>query len=123
LAQWWGPQGFTAPVCEFDARVGGAIRIHMRAPNGGIYPMKGEVREIVPPERLVFTNIALDEAGNPVIDGLTTVTFVEESGKTKLTLHTRGTALFDYAAAYLNGMDAGWTQSMDKLQEALARGI
>jgi uncharacterized protein YndB with AHSA1/START domain len=31
LAQWWGPKGFTNPVCEIDARVGGAIRIHMRA--------------------------------------------------------------------------------------------
>jgi uncharacterized protein YndB with AHSA1/START domain len=121
LAQWWGPQGFTNPVCEFDARVGGAIRIHMRAPNGAVYPMKGEVREIVPPERLVFTNIALDEAGNAVTDGLTTVTFTEENGKTTLTLHTRGAAMVEYAAAYLKGMDVGWTQSIDKLQAYLAR--
>ena len=61
-------------VCEIDARVGGAIRIHMRAPDGSIYPMKGEIREIVPPERLAFTNIALDEAGNHIIEGFTTVT-------------------------------------------------
>src|ERR1700681_2485690 len=36
-AQWWGPKGFTNPVCELDARVGGAIRIHMRAPDGVVY--------------------------------------------------------------------------------------
>jgi uncharacterized protein YndB with AHSA1/START domain len=123
LAQWWGPQGFTNPLCEFDARKGGAIRIHMRAPNGAIYPMKGEVREIVPPERLVFTNMAVDDAGNAVTDGLTTVTFTEENGKTKLTLHTRGTALVDYAAAYLKGMDAGWTQSIERLESVLAGGV
>lgn len=58
LAQWWGPQGFTNPVCEFEARLGGKIRIHMRAPDGTLYPMKGEIREIAPPERLAFTNIA-----------------------------------------------------------------
>jgi uncharacterized protein YndB with AHSA1/START domain len=32
LAQWWGPKGFTNPVCELDVRVGGAIRIHVRSP-------------------------------------------------------------------------------------------
>lgn len=70
---------------------GGAIRI--ATPDGAIYPMKGEILEIVAPERLVFTNLALDAGGNPVTDGLTTVTFAEEGGKTKLTLHTRGVAL------------------------------
>jgi uncharacterized protein YndB with AHSA1/START domain len=121
LAHWWGPQGFTNPVCEFDARVGGLIRIHMRAPDGAVYPMKGEVREIVPPERLVFANIAVDDSGNPIIDGLTTVTFAEANGKTTLTLHTRGAALLEYAAAYLKGMETGWTQSIDKLQAYLPR--
>jgi uncharacterized protein YndB with AHSA1/START domain len=120
IAQWWGPKGFTNPVCEFDARVGGAIRVHMRAPDGNVYPMGGEVREIVPPERLVFTNNALDADGNPIIHGFTTVTFAEEGGKTKMTLHTRGTAMTDVAAGYLKGMEAGWTMSIDKLQALLA---
>ena len=69
LAQWWGPKGFTNPVCEIDARVGGAIRIHMRSPDGSVYPMKGEFREIVPPERIVFTNIAVDARTNPLSKG------------------------------------------------------
>jgi uncharacterized protein YndB with AHSA1/START domain len=121
LAQWWGPKGFTNPVCEIDARVGGAIRIHMRSPDGGIYPMKGEIREMVPPERLVFTNLAVDAAGNAMTAGLTTVTFAEEGGKTKLTLHTRGSALVEKAIPYLQGMEYGWTQSIDKLEAMLAR--
>jgi uncharacterized protein YndB with AHSA1/START domain len=122
LAQWWGPKGFTNPVCEIDARVGGALRIHMRAPDGSIYPMKGEIREIVPPERLAFTNIAMDETGNPIIEGFTTVTFADEHGKTRLTLHTRGSAVVEKAVAYLQGMEMGWTMSIDKLQTLLARG-
>jgi uncharacterized protein YndB with AHSA1/START domain len=120
LAQWWGPKGFTNPVCEFDARVGGAIRIHMRAPDGAVYPMNGEVREIVPPKRLVFTNNALDADGNAIIEGLTTVTFAEEGGKTKLTLHTRGSAKVEIAVQYLQGMEMGWTMSIDKLAALLA---
>lgn len=121
LAQWWGPKDFTNPVCEFDARIGGAIRIHMRAPDGSIYPMKGEVREIVPPTRLAFTNIAVDEAGRHIIEGFTTVTFADEGGKTKMTLHTRGAAVAEIAVAYLQGMEMGWTMSIDKLQALLSR--
>src|SRR5262249_57658906 len=41
LAQWWGPKGFTNPVCEIEARVGEAIRIHMRSPDGSVYPDEG----------------------------------------------------------------------------------
>ena len=122
LAQWWGPKGFTNPVCEIDARVGGAIRIHMRSPDGSVYPMKGEFREIVPPERLVFTNIAVDAADKPIIEGLTTVTFIERGGKTTMTLQTRGRAVVDYAVGYLQGMEMGWSGSIDKLEILLARG-
>ena len=59
LAQWWGPKGFTNPVCEIDARPGGTLRIVMRAPDGAEHPMKGVLREVIEPERLVFTNIAI----------------------------------------------------------------
>src|ERR1700761_1318569 len=105
LAQWWGPKDFTNPVCVIDARVGGALRIHMRAPDGDFYPMKGETREILPPERLVFTNIALYADDNAIIDGFTIVTFAEENGKTRLTIHPRGSAIVENAANYLKGME------------------
>lgn len=121
LAQWWGPKGFTNPICEFEARLGGKIRIHMRAPDGMLYPMKGEIREITPPERLAFTNIAVDEAGNHILEGFTTVIFAEETGKTRMTMHTRACAVVDKAAAYLQGMEAGWTMSIDRLEDLLAR--
>ncbi len=121
LAQWWGPKGFTNPVCESDARVGGAWRIVMRSPDGVEYPCGGVYREIVKPERLVFTNNATDKDGNPILDGLTTVTLAEQGDETKLTLQTRAAALVDYAVAYLGGMEAGWTQSLERLAEKLAR--
>ena len=38
LAQWWGPHGYTNPLCELDARPGGAFRIHMCGPDGTIHP-------------------------------------------------------------------------------------
>jgi uncharacterized protein YndB with AHSA1/START domain len=92
----------------------------MRGPDGGIYPMKGVIRELIPPERLVFTNIAVDAAGNHLLEGVTTVLFDEENGKTKLTLHTGAVAVVEMAKAYLQGMELGWTQSIDKLKAYIA---
>lgn len=117
LARWWGPKCFTNPVCEVDAKPGGALRIVMRSPDGAEYPMKGVFREVVAPERLVFSNIAVDQQGNHIIEGLTTVTFADHDGKTKLTVQTGGVAMVDYAANYLQGMEAGWTQSLERLEE------
>ena len=115
VAQWWGPRGFTNPVCELDLRPGGAILIHMRSPDGIVYPMRGVFQEVVPPERLVFTSAALDSDGNPMFEVLTTVTFAEEGGKTKQILRARVIKKTAQAAPYLAGMEAGWTQTLERL--------
>lgn len=93
----------------------------MRAPNGDEHPMKGVFREVVPPSLLVFTNIAVDAEGEHLLEGLTTVTFADQGGKTKLTLQTRAIAVVEYAAVYLNGMEAGWTQSIERLAALVQR--
>jgi len=120
VAQWWGPAGFTNPVCEVDARNGGAIRIHMRAPNGVVYPMRGVFQEIDEPERLVFVTSALDEKGNSMFDILNTVTFEDQHGKTALTLQARVIQETAVAPQYLKGMEMGWTQSLDRLAAQVA---
>jgi len=119
MAQWFGPRGFTNPVCELDVRVGGSLRIVMRGPDGQDYPMKGKFREVVAPERLVFTNIATDNDGNHLLEGETTVTFTEKDGKTKLTVTSHAVGLAPIAPQMLAGMEAGWTQSIDKLEGLL----
>jgi uncharacterized protein YndB with AHSA1/START domain len=121
MAQWWGPKGFTNPVCELDARPGGAIRIHMRAPDGTVYPMSGTFREVVEPERLVFSAIAEDLEGNPLLEALTTVTFAEHGGKTTVTVHAKAVGIAPLAPQMLDGMQAGWTQSLERLAALLAR--
>ncbi len=119
VAQWWGPHGFTNPVCELDVRPGGAIRIHMRGPDGTVYPMTGVYQEIVEPTRLVFTSAALDEEGNPLFEVLHTVTFAEQGSKTTLTVKARVVKSTAEAAPYLDGMEAGWTQSLERLETHL----
>jgi len=120
LAEWWGPRGFTNPVCEVDARAGGAIRIHMRAPDGRVYPMTGRFDEIVAPERLVFTSGALADDGKPLFEVRTTVRFEDMGGKTRLTLRATVLMQTDAAAPYLAGMSEGWSQTLDRLAERVA---
>lgn len=121
LARWWGPHGFTNPVCEVDPRQGGRILIHMRGPDGVVYPMSGTFHEILAPERLVFLSTAEDEHGEAVLESLTTVTFAEHGNQqTRLTVQARAKGLKPVAAQYLQGMQAGWEQSLERLSEYAA---
>jgi uncharacterized protein YndB with AHSA1/START domain len=126
ISQWWGPKNFTNPRCEWNAQPGGSIHIDMRAPDGVIYPMSGVFHEIVELERMVFVASALDENGNSMFDVLTTVTFADyrdndQRGKTALTLQLRVLTTTARAPQHLQGMEAGWTQSLDRLTDHLAR--
>jgi len=118
----WGPKRFTNPLCEWDARVGGAIRVDMRGPDGNVYPMGGAFREIVPPERLVFTTTAyFDNESNPMLENLNSVTFEEHEGGTRMTLHVVVLKATPEAEKPLAGMKEGWSSSLDKLAELIAK--
>ena len=121
LAQWWGPKGFTNPVCTWNARPGQAIRVVMRAPNGAEFPMGGEFREVVAPERLVFTSGALDASGKLLFEFLHRVTFVERGGRTTLTVASRILRTTPGAEQYTSGFKAGMTQSLERLADRLAQ--
>ncbi len=125
LANWWGPSLFTTPVCELDVRPGGKLRIVMHGPAGTLFdvdlPTTGTFKEVDKPNRLVFTAEALpDEHGQPQLVTLDTVTFAEEGGKTEMTLHVVVLKSTPAAAGALAGMEAGWSQSLDKLVTYIA---
>jgi uncharacterized protein YndB with AHSA1/START domain len=120
VQQWWSPHGFTNPVCELDARPGGAIRIHMRGPDGTVYPMTGEYREVVEPERIVFISAALDSGGKPMFEVLTTVTLAESAGRTTLTMRAQVVKTTGQAAQHIAGIEVGWTQSLERFAKHLA---
>ena len=120
MARWFGPRTFTNPVCELDVRPGGALHIVMRAPNGTEHPMIGVFNEVIENERLVFTSTARDAKGGALLESVATVTFADQSGKTKLTVHASAVGFVSIAAQMLAGMEAGWTQSLEKLTELAA---
>jgi uncharacterized protein YndB with AHSA1/START domain len=129
LMRWWGPEGFTSPVCQVDLRVGGAYLFCMRSPEGKDYWSTGVYREIVEPERLVCTDCFADEKGNAVpashygmagdwpAELLVIVTLQERQGMTTLTLEHFG--LPEGEMSRLTA--AGWNGSFDKMARALER--
>jgi len=127
---WWGPKGFTAPYCKIDLRVGGVFHYCMRSPDGKEFWNKGIFREIISPEKIVSTMYFSDAEANtlkPQDYGMDSdfhaemqdvVTFVTvEDNKTELTLR-RNTPM---SISRKFGEDIGWSQSLDKLGEELAR--
>ena len=120
MAQWFGPKDFDNPVCELDVRPGGKLKIHMRGPDGTVYPCHGTFHEIVEPERLVFTSQAIDQDGAVLIEARNTVTFTEQGGKTAMTLHVSVVKAVGMGLQYIKGMEQGWSQSFDKLQALVA---
>ena len=105
--KWWGPDGFTAPVVELDARPGGKWRALMRSPDGKDVWQHGVYREIVPPEKVSFTFI-WDE--QPDHEMLVTVTFAERGKKTEMTFRQ---GIFK-SVEDRNGHQGGWSQSFDR---------
>ena len=127
LMKWWGPKNFTSPVCKMDFRVGGTYHWCMQSPEGQKFWTTGEFREIVPLERIVYSDSFADEKGNAVpasyygmageweMVGVVTVTFKEVNGKTTMTLTHVG-----LPSAEMEEMtSAGWNESFDKLAASL----
>lgn len=79
--RWWAPKslGFPLRSCEMDARTGGTYRLEFGKDAENTWVFFGKYIEVVPPTRIVWTN---DEGEN---GGISTVTLVEEGGKTLLT--------------------------------------
>ena len=116
VARWWGPQGFVTTYCDMDIRPGGTFRVCMRSPQGAEHWKRGVYREVVAPERLVFTFAWEDAEGKPGHQTLVTVTFVERGGRTELTLRQ---AIFETVTAR-DDHRRGWTSTLQRFAEYLA---
>ena len=116
LARWSCPRGFTMTQNHGELRVGGTFSATMRSPEGTEHRLQGVYREIVAPQRLVFTHSWLDAGGTPGPETLVTVTLSERGGRTEMTFHQAG---FDTVASR-DGHRAGWTSCFELLAELLA---
>ncbi len=134
MKHWWGPKGFTVIAANMDLRPGGTYHYCMRAPDGRTMWGRFVYREIVRAERMVLVNAFSDEAGNiarhPMsptwpLQMLSTLLFAEQDRRTALTikwspLDADETERATFAGAH-QGMQQGWTGTLDQLAEYLAK--
>ena len=116
--QWWVPKSIGVKLlsCEVDARVGGGYRLTFD--NGTAEPMAffGRYLEVTPPARLVWTNEEGDE-GTVV----TTVTFEEDHGRTRLVVHDRYPSKEALDEAVASGATSWNAETFDQLDELLVK--
>jgi uncharacterized protein YndB with AHSA1/START domain len=120
VRRWYNAfEGFTMPVCDIDLRVGGRWRYVLRSPEGQEIAFHGEYREIVPPERIVNTEIfeAFPDEGT-----VCTVTLEERGDKTHYTCRVVHDTKEGRDGHIGSGMERGADLCMDRLDE-VARSL
>ena len=116
MERWWGPRKYTVIDCKMDFRPGGEWRIVHRGPDGEEYGFRGEFREIVPPEKIVWT---FEFEGMPGHVSVETLTLDEQDGKTKLTATSLWDSVEDRDGMLETGMQEGAAETWDRLAELL----
>lgn len=123
LKQWFAPLPYTTPHAETDVRPGGSSLIVMRGPEGPDMPNRGVYLEVVPNEKLVFTD-AYTEAWVPSEKPFMTVTltFENEDGKTRYTARVRHWTKADTETHEKMGFHVGWGICADQLTDQATKG-
>jgi uncharacterized protein YndB with AHSA1/START domain len=114
ISRWWGRQGSTMTHCEMDFRPGGRWRFVVREPEGDENAFRGEFREIVAPERIVWT---FEWEGLPGHVTVETLTFEEHEGKTLLKTTSVFDTVEDRDGMLQSGMEEGAGETWDRLAE------
>ncbi len=115
--RWWTPKSFGISLISYEAdiRTGGAYRLVMAHPSSE-QPMAffGRYIEVTPPSRIVWTN---DEGGE---DGqVTTVTFEEENGATRVVVHELYPSKEALDDAMASGSTSGWSEQFGQLDDLI----
>jgi uncharacterized protein YndB with AHSA1/START domain len=112
LSKWWGPDGFTIPSVESELRQGGGYRIAMQPPEGELFYLAGEFREVAPPERLSYT-FRWEDPDPEDQETVVTLSLRELGATSSELVLTQG----DFATERRRALhEEGWTQGLDKLE-------
>ncbi len=124
VVNWWGPRGFTTTIETMDFQVGGVWKHMMHGPDGANYPNKSIFKEIVKPERVVYSHSGGREDGHGASFVATWTFEATAPEKTRVTLRL----LFptsdqrDFVAKEFGAVEGG-RQTLERLSEHLARQL
>lgn len=120
LRRWWSPRENIMTVCEVDLRPGGVYRLAQRGPDGAESLSTGAYREIVPPERLVLTQV-YDVGPSSSHEVLVTSTLEERGADTQLTRRLLFESVADRVAMLDTGLIEDMAESLDRLADLLVQ--
>ena len=115
LAEWWGPAGFTVTELDLDVRRRGRYRITMQPPDAEAFHLSGTFRDVDRPRRLVYT-FEWEEPDPDDRETVVTLSFHEDPEGTRVVLDQGPFATEARRALH----DAGWTETLDRLEQFLA---
>lgn len=121
LRQWFTPRPWTVAHAEMDVRPGGSSLIVMRGPEGQEFPNRGIYLEVVPNQRLVFTDAytaAWEPSEKPFMTAI--ISFEAAGGQTRYSARVRHWTVADREAHEAMGFHAGWGLATDQLVELVA---
>ncbi len=121
IASWWGPDGFATSEVEVDAVIGGRYSMTM-AGMGFSNRIIGKIVEFEEAKVLAVEN-RVENGGETILRSYFRISLEEESERTTLTLLARATVANDQMTNALLGMGAGWSQQMQRLDDALFERI
>jgi uncharacterized protein YndB with AHSA1/START domain len=124
LEHWWGPKGWSLPVCKVDFRPGGVWHYCMLGPGGEEAWGRAVYSEIEPPRRIVYTDAFSDAEGNinPDLPQMVIeVEFEEVAGKTRVHSLSRFATAEELDAVLAMGMEQGIIETWDRLDAYLSQ--
>ena len=122
IEQWWGPRSWPVAHCRMDFQPGGTWHYCMKGPEGQEAWGIVEYLEIQRPDRMKYRDAFSDKDGNEVPPiGEITVTFEEDGEGSLLTWHTVYPTAEDRDKVIEMGVEAGAGETLDRLEEYLAR--
>jgi uncharacterized protein YndB with AHSA1/START domain len=117
VKRWWNSKRGEVTIAEIDLRVGGRWRYVMVTPDGTEVGFHGEYREIVPNERIVYTEVFEGVPDGDDDPTLNTVTFTEAGGRTNLRILTETSSKEVRDMILATGMEDGLQDALDLLEE------